>query len=198
MDKRSKIHQLREEGNTIPQICKILNLSKGSVGYYLTNYNGKFKNKRGYGEFDLLLEECGGEIINLYKENISISIIASKYNVSQFFIKKYLIKKKEYKEKNRKLNIKYLIEGKIKYKNPYHGSINFSIKAYLLKEKIFKYKCYICNISKWNNKEISLDLDHIDGNRENNLLNNLRLLCPNCHSQTSTFKGRNNKKAPIM
>ena len=195
MDKRSKIHQLREEGNTIPQICKILNISKGSVGYYLIDYNGKFKNKRGKGNYDLLLEKNGEKIISLYRENNSICSIASKYNVSDFFIKKYLIEKNEYEEKNRKLNIKDLIEGKIIYNNPYYGSINYNIKKYLLEEKIFEYKCNKCKINKWNDKDITLDLDHIDGNRNNNLLNNLRLLCPNCHSQTSTFKGKKNKKS---
>lgn len=51
--------------------------------------------------------------------------------------------------------------------------------------------CSICTIAEWNNKQIVLELDHIDGNPENNSLINLRLLCPNCHSQTPTYKNRN-------
>lgn len=54
-------------------------------------------------------------------------------------------------------------------------------------------KCSECGISNiWNNKELKLQLDHIDGDRQNNSINNLRLLCPNCHSQTETYAGRNN------
>lgn len=49
------------------------------------------------------------------------------------------------------------------------------------------YSCSICGICSWNNKPLSLDLDHIDGNSENNLPENLRLLCPNCHRQTETW-----------
>jgi 5-methylcytosine-specific restriction endonuclease McrA len=45
-----------------------------------------------------------------------------------------------------------------------------------------------------NNKSISLQLDHINGIRTDNRLENLRLLCPNCHSQTETFCGKNNRK----
>ncbi|NDD54678.1 HNH endonuclease [bacterium] len=55
------------------------------------------------------------------------------------------------------------------------------------------YRCEHCNISDWQNKAISLHVDHIDGNADNNLPSNLRLLCPNCHSQTDTFCSRNRK-----
>jgi hypothetical protein len=57
----------------------------------------------------------------------------------------------------------------------------------------YQYNCFCCGIKEWDSKPISLHLDHIDGNSDNNLLENLRLLCPNCHSQTETFCGRNTK-----
>jgi hypothetical protein len=53
------------------------------------------------------------------------------------------------------------------------------------------YTCNICNLSTWNNNSITLVVDHIDGNAGNNFPDNIRLLCPNCNSQTSTFGGRN-------
>jgi len=53
------------------------------------------------------------------------------------------------------------------------------------------YQCALCGISEWNNQPLSLDLDHIDGNHANNELSNLRYLCPNCHSQTPTYKSKN-------
>ena len=64
-----------------------------------------------------------------------------------------------------------------------------TIKKNLIEK--FGYKCQICNLSEWLNKPISLELDHIDGNHFNDEETNLRLLCPNCHSQTETFRGRN-------
>ena len=53
------------------------------------------------------------------------------------------------------------------------------------------YSCSKCSIEKWNGLDISLELEHLDGNSENNLPENLKLLCPNCHSQTLTYKGKN-------
>ena len=48
--------------------------------------------------------------------------------------------------------------------------------------------CYNCNLSKWLDRDITLELEHIDGNPTNNIEENLMLLCPNCHSYTSTWR----------
>jgi len=53
------------------------------------------------------------------------------------------------------------------------------------------YKCSCCGITEWNNNPISLEVDHIDGNPYNDSPNNLRFICPNCHSQTPTYKSKN-------
>jgi endogenous inhibitor of DNA gyrase (YacG/DUF329 family) len=53
------------------------------------------------------------------------------------------------------------------------------------------YNCSICGISDYNGKPIRLECDHMDGNYTNNHIDNLRFLCPNCHSQTDTYKNKN-------
>ena len=66
-----------------------------------------------------------------------------------------------------------------------------SLKKRLISEGLMEYKCAICGIDSWLNKPLSLQLDHINGINNDHRLSNLRLLCPNCHSQTDTYAGKN-------
>ena len=65
---------------------------------------------------------------------------------------------------------------------------SYKLKKRLYKEGIKKNICEICGINEWNGKSIECELDHIDGNRSNHRLDNLRIICLNCHSQTETFR----------
>lgn len=81
----------------------------------------------------------------------------------------------------------FLIKGK---KSPSHR-----LKLLLYKFNIKEQVCECCGIEPiWNGKPISFHLDHIDGDNLNNEVINLRILCPNCHSQTDTYAGKKNKK----
>ena len=66
-----------------------------------------------------------------------------------------------------------------------------SLKRRLINENRLEYKCAICGLTNWLNKPISLQLDHINGINNDHRITNLRFLCPNCHSQTDTFAGKN-------
>lgn len=72
---------------------------------------------------------------------------------------------------------------------------NKTIKKKLLEKGYLKYNCNFCKINNWNNKEIVLELNHINGINTDNRIENLELLCPNCHSQTNNFRGRNINKS---
>ena len=67
----------------------------------------------------------------------------------------------------------------------------YKLSRRLLKENIKEHRCEICGRTHWNNKPIPLELHHIDGNRFNHKLDNILLVCPNCHAQTSTYRGKN-------
>ena len=88
---------------------------------------------------------------------------------------------------------KYISEWKIGNKSGIRGNyqISMHIKTYLFKK--YNYKCAKCGWGKLNKYtgNIPLEVEHIDGNYRNNKEENLILLCPNCHSLTSTYKGAN-------
>lgn len=65
------------------------------------------------------------------------------------------------------------------------------LKKRLLKNGLIKNECKICGLKEWLGNIIVLHLDHKNGNNRDNHLSNLRLLCPNCDSQTDTYCGRN-------
>lgn len=82
-----------------------------------------------------------------------------------------------------------------KLKNWENYTRAFSAKKHLIKE--LGHKCEQCLISVWYDKPIPLEVHHIDGDRTNNMLENLQLLCPNCHSFTDNFRGKNNKSSIV-
>ena len=68
------------------------------------------------------------------------------------------------------------------------------LRSYIIRNKILEYKCSICECKNWQGKELSLELDHINGINNDNRIENLRFLCPNCHSQTITYGSKNSVK----
>lgn len=68
-----------------------------------------------------------------------------------------------------------------------------TLRKRLLNESLFDNCCQRCRFTEWQGQPISLELHHIDGDKANNLLSNLTILCPNCHALTDTYRGKNKK-----
>jgi hypothetical protein len=142
------------------------------------------------------------EIINAAMTTTSASAAAAKLNLKYSTYKKYAtllgVFKKNQSGKGmkkpfldgdvRKIPLNEILEGL----HPQYQSNK--LRCRLFQEKIKEEKCENCGLFEWLGKKISLEVDHRDGNPHNHILNNLRILCPNCHAQTDTYRGRNVKK----
>jgi hypothetical protein len=71
------------------------------------------------------------------------------------------------------------------------SSVSTTLRRFLSETR--GYHCERCKINEWDGEKLVLQVDHIDGDPDNNFPSNLRLLCPNCHSLTPTYKGGNKK-----
>lgn len=95
------------------------------------------------------------------------------------------------KGKTHNWNLKIPLEEILIKDSQYSGTSY--LRKRLVKEKVLVNECSRCKVKEWLGETLSLHLDHIDGDNTNNELSNLRLLCPNCHSLTPTYCGKNKK-----
>lgn len=109
-----------------------------------------------------------------------------KLDISHFLGQGHLKGKKHNWKKETSLN-EILIENSV-----YKGG-SYKIKKRLLRDNLLEKKCYNCGLTKWLDKDIPLELEHINGNNRDHRKENLTLLCPNCHSLTSTYRGKAKK-----
>jgi predicted nucleic acid-binding Zn ribbon protein len=142
-------------------------------------------------------KHCGKKIPYSIKQNIFCNHKCSAlYNNTHKIPKhkcKYCGKPIKYNQKwcNKKCQTIYYTLQRI-----HNGTVGRTgIRHYLILTR--GYKCESCGITNWKNSPISLECHHIDGNHNNNIDNNLQLLCPNCHAITNNYKSKNktnNKK----
>ncbi len=127
--------------------------------------------------------ECYNSGITLHEAaaELSMSVVSLWRRAKKINLKWSKIKRQSVK----KIDLNEILQGK-------HPSYQtFKLRNRLIAEGIKENVCEICTIKEWNGLEISMQLDHIDGDSHNHLLSNLRMICPNCHSQTETYCGKN-------
>jgi 5-methylcytosine-specific restriction endonuclease McrA len=72
------------------------------------------------------------------------------------------------------------------------------VKGRLLRAGLLSNRCGACGITEWRGLQLTMHLDHINGVKDDNRLTNLRMLCPNCHSQTETYSGKNIRRKRLQ
>jgi len=125
---------------------------------------------------NLKVKTTGGSYYNVRRRIARLNLDISHFNKdSKTLCRNIIIRKKPLED------IFILLEEK-------DGRTEAKLLRRALLESGVPYKCVECgNEGEWNNKKLILAVDHIDGNWKNNFKENLRFLCPNCHSQTDTF-----------
>ena len=119
------------------------------------------------------------------------------YRIIHNAIEKYKIDTSHFTGQGWNINLKFKpFEGKkieeILVENSTYQS--YKLKKRLIAEGIKKSVCESCGQSEWLKQPIPLELHHINGNNSDNRLENLRLLCPNCHALTDSYRGKNKRK----
>lgn len=152
----------------------------------------KFKK---YSKEQLIEAVANSISIRQALQMLNVSAYGGNYQVIKGYIKELSLDTShmlgKHSNKGRKLPTKRALEDYLS--NSKYIQSN-KLRKRLLRDKIFEHKCSSCNNSVWLGKPIPLELDHKNGNHRDNSLDNLRLLCPNCHAFTSTYRGKNKSK----
>lgn len=170
---KEQIVDLLKQGKQCTEIASIVGCAKATVSYH-AKLNGfqKYSQTRYNWE----------EISQYQNEGHSVAECQKEFNVNtgawHSAAKRGVIKSKDNSFIFTKVN---------------HKINSMRLKNAFLKTGV-SYQCAICSIFEWQNKPLTLQLDHIDGDNTNNNFDNLRLLCANCHTQTDTYAVKNCKK----
>lgn len=198
---KKEILKLRGLGKTYSEISEILGCSKSTISHHC-GVRGSYKRlavdaedlQRFVEESISFLELCRKIKIKETPSNCrKLKNICNKNKIStEHFKGQSWGKGKKRSLKEVDLFIKERLVLRTSKSSTHHLKNN--LYKYNLKDRI----CEVCGISEvWQGKFLSLHIDHIDGNRLNDCLDNLRILCPNCHSQTHTYAGKNSCKKGV-
>lgn len=152
-----------------------------------------FLTRLGKTEFERIMAEstCISDFFN----KIGKAKSGTAYNAFKAAAKSLDIDISKFENAKPKIDNKKLSREEMFSKGRHRSS--HVLRRAMVKEGFDDCFCAVCKISNlWNEKKLTMQIDHIDGDNKNNCIENLRFICPNCHTQTSTygFKNRGTKK----
>jgi len=173
---RQVVGQLLEAGWTRANVARHLNLSKSTVSYHARRL-GKPIDARCARRYDWMAVQA------FYDAGGTVREAAAAFGFSKESWHA-AVKRGDVVARPAAMPLSELLVAR-KYRGREH------LKRRILKAGLKQAVCEQCGIAHWHGKPIGLALHHVNGDRIDNRLENLQLLCPNCHSQTDSFSGRN-------
>lgn len=176
--------------NYIKKRIKKLDLSTDHFIHNYRNSKFDFSNLKNLvltsSSYSEVLKKIGMKLSGGNFYTIKEKIKENKIDVSHFNKYINLIKSK----KNiKRISLEFILIENSTYTN------NERLKIRLIKEGYFEHKCYSCNLKEWMGKLIPIQIEHINGIHNDNRIENLNFLCPNCHALTDTYCGKNKERS---
>jgi hypothetical protein len=180
---RQLVGELRAKGFSYSQIAEALGIGKPSVAYHARNLgipaNDSFARRYDWAQ-----------IQRAYDSGLSVRQCAARFGFNLASWHQAMKRGAVVARPVAMPIIELLVVGR--RTNRSH------LKLRLLKEGLKENRCEHCGITEWRDKPLNMQLHHVNGDGMDNRLENIELLCANCHSQTDTYGGRNGhrRKAP--
>lgn len=204
IEKYKKVKELYDKGLSYNEIGAKLNMCKSTVAYYLNRFDNEeyikkssLKEKQKL-EYEKIVCDTYKEFKTMHKTCLMLNkrdTQTTRHYIEKI-LEKYDIPLNKFDNSSVNEVKENLKQDDIFNKNTKLTSLSH-LKKYILKFNLKEERCEICGNTHWNGQKLSLQVHHINGDRSDNNIENLQLLCPNCHSLTSNYCGKNKKDRKI-
>jgi DNA-binding CsgD family transcriptional regulator len=180
---RDKVATLLSRGLSRAAVARELGLSKSTVSYHARRL-GAPVDHRGARRYDWTLVQ------RFYDEGYSVRECQSRFGFSRQSWNAAVTRGAIVARPHGLPLTELLVDG------VYRGRHN--LKTRLVRSGLKRNECENCGLSRWRGRPLNVALHHVNGDRNDNRLENLKLLCPNCHSQTANFAGRKRGRGEVV
>ena len=200
--KLEEVKKLIDEKYSIADLAKHFNASSSQIRYFLKKNKLRtdgYKKEFSWEKDKILNAIIGANSKSDILRNMGLSTKSGNFQTLDRYCFLYSIEVPLFVRGANDSNTRFkqkVTNEELFCENSKHAST--TIKNRVIKDKLIEYKCEKCdNNGEWMGEKISLQLDHNNGKNSDNRLENLRFLCPNCHSQTTTWGSKRLKKKTL-